>query len=131
MIKQEVEQAIGQIQGAFPDAAVETREDGQGGVYVVVDSVDLGPVYTEATRRTWIGFHLSFQYPIADVYPHHVRPDLARADAQALGTGMGVARFEGFARESVQLSRRTKEGAWALQSGLLKLQKVIEWARTL
>jgi hypothetical protein len=130
MINKDVAQAIGQMQGAFPNAAVETREDGQGGAYVVVNPVDLGPVYTEATRHTWIGFHVSFQYPISDVYPHHVRPDLARADGQAFGTGMGVARFEGFARDSVQFSRRTREGAWAQQSALLKLQKVIEWART-
>ncbi len=129
-LKPQVEYAIEQIKAYFPEASVTTKDDGQGGAHVLVDPVDLGEQYTPETRVTWIGFHVSFQYPIADVYPHHVRPDLKRQDGGALGEGMSVSRFKGFDRESVQLSRRTKEIDWRRHTALLKLQKVIEWARS-
>jgi hypothetical protein len=131
MMKAEVERALAQIRSHFSDASVQAREDGDGGAYVIVDPIDLGPLYTDETRHSWIGFRITFQYPLADVYPHHIRPDLKRLDDQPHGQGMGVTRFEGeFARESLQLSRRTKEVGWANQSALLKLQKVIDWVRT-
>ena len=130
-MKAEVQRAIAQIEYHFYAANVLAKEDGEGGAYVLVEPVDLGPLYTEETRHSWIGFRITFQYPIADVYPHHVRPDLKRVDNQPHGQGMGVTRFEGeFARDSLQLSRRTKEIGWVNQSALLKLQKVIEWVRT-
>jgi len=129
-VKTKVVEAVEQICRHFSSATVTTKEDGQGGAYVLVDQVDLGDLYTEVTRSTWIGFHIAFQYPIADVYPHHVRPDLARVDKRGLGQGMGNAQFPGFDRPSVQFSRRTKEAVWGKQTALLKLLKVIEWART-
>lgn len=129
-MKPEVAAAIQQIRLQFPDSNVETREDGQGGAYVVVDPVDLGPLYTEGTRQTWIGFLISFQYPFADVYPHHVRRDLARVDSRPLGEGMGHAEFQGFGRLSVQISRRSNSRDSSLETAVSKLLKVIHWAST-
>lgn len=129
-MKRKVGQAIEQIRRHFHNSAVTVKKDSHGGAYVVVDPVDLGETYTVETRSTWCGFHICFQYPIADVYPHHVRPDLKRIDGNPLGPGMGVTRFEGFDRDSVQLSRRTKEAGWGQHTALFKLLKVIEWART-
>ena len=128
-MNQKVEEAVEQIRTHFAESQVTTKEDGQGGAFVMVDPVDLGSTYTEATRHTWVGFHVTFQYPMADVYPHHVRADLARANRCGLGAGMGSAQLPGFDRPSVQISRRTKEVAWGTQSALLKLLKVIDWAR--
>jgi hypothetical protein len=129
-MKPEVTQAIEQLRLQFPDSAVEVKPDDQGGAYIIMDSVDLGTAYTEATQRTWIGFHLPFAYPFADIYPHHVRRDLARRDGRPLGEGMGFSRFEGFGRDSVQFSRRSNHRDAALETAVHKLLKVIAWAAT-
>lgn len=129
-MKQEVEHAIEQIRAQFPPSTIDVKDDGQGGAYVVVESVDLGERYTEGTRVTWIGFLIPFQYPFADVYPHHIRPDLTRVDGRPLGEGMGQSRFEGFARDSIQISRRSNQRDSSLETALHKLLKVIQWAKT-
>lgn len=129
MIKPEVIKAVDEIRRRFPDTAVEVRETGDGGAHVRVDPVDLGPVYTEATRRTWIAFKIGHDYPFSDVYPHHVRRDLARADAQPHGQGFSAASAEGWGTASLQLSRRANHRDATLDTALLKLLKVLDWAR--
>lgn len=129
MIKPEVMKAIEEIRRRFPDSAVDVRETGDGGAYVRVDPVDLGSVYTEATRRTWIAFKIGHDYPFSDVYPHHVRRDLARADDQPHGQGFSATTAEGWGSESIQLSRRSNHRDAALETALLKLLKVLDWAQ--
>lgn len=127
-MKAETCKAIEEIQKKFSSHTLSTKDDGQGGVYILLDAVDLGPVYTEQTRNTWIGFHIPFQYPFSDVYPHHVRPDLTRANGKPLGEGMQVTRYEGFSMASVQISRRSNHRDASLETALHKLLKVIDWA---
>ena len=129
-MKPEIEQAIEAIRKKFSVCEILIKEDGSSGAYVIVDSVDLGSVYSEETRNSWIGFHISFQYPFADIYPHHVRNDLTRGDNKPLGEGMQVTRYEGFDRQSVQISRRSKNRDPMLETALHKLLKVIEWVKT-
>lgn len=128
-MKPEVKKAIEEIRRSFPDSSVEVRETGDGGAHVRVNAVDLGPAYTEGTRQTWIAFKIGHDYPFSDVYPHHVRRDLARADGNAHGQGFGNATAEGWGAESVQLSRRSNHRDAALETALLKLLKVLDWAR--
>lgn len=129
MIKPEVMKAIEEIRRRFPDSNVEVRETGDGGAHVKVEPVDLGASYTEATRHTWIAFKIGHDYPFSDVYPHHVRRDLARADSAAHGQGFGNTTAEGWGMESVQLSRRSNNRDAALETALHKLLKVLDWAR--
>jgi len=119
----EIASAIKEIEQAVPESTVSLREDAEGGVYVIVDPVDPGPRY--AQRETWIGFHVTFQYPYSDVYPHFVRGDLARADGQVLGEGTSATTFEG--RPAIQLSRRSNRLNPADDTAALKLIKVLKW----
>ena len=75
---EDVEAAIEEIRAAYPEATVTAVADPEGGAYVTVDSIDPGPRYLP--RETWVKFHVTFQYPMSDVYPHFVRPDLRRTD---------------------------------------------------
>jgi hypothetical protein len=129
-VKPAVLEAIEQLKGQYPDSTFDVREDGQGGAHVLIDPVDLGQIYTEGTRGTWISFHIPFQVPFADVYPHHVRRDLARADGRPLGEAMSHAEAPVFGRLSVQLSRRSNHRDPNHETVLHKLLKVIEWAST-
>ena len=119
----EVRQAIDEIAAAFPDATVSVDADGEGGAYVSVRDVALAPIYRQ--RETWIGFHITYTYPAADVYPHFVREDLCRADGSPLGNGMSPRNFR--SRPAIQLSRRSNRRNPVTDTAALKLQKVLRW----
>jgi hypothetical protein len=133
MLTPEVEAAVAEIAANFPDCALSTEPDGQGGAFVILDSVLLGPPY--AQEKTWVGFHITQACPYADVYPHFVRGDLSRTDGKALGEGLGGGlRFPPTdvlampARPAVQISRRSNHrSASDLETPLLKLLKVLRW----
>jgi hypothetical protein len=120
-----VEQAIAEVRTALPDCAVTIREDGEGGAWVIVDDLKLGPPYLQDS--TWVGFRVTFAYPYADVYPHFVRGDLARVDGQPLGEAMSPSAFEG--RPAIQLSRRSNHLDPVRDTAMLKLGKVADWLR--
>ena len=121
----EVVSAIEEIREAFPETTVAAHDDGSGGAYVIVDSVDPGTQYEQ--RSTWIAFQITFQYPVADVYPHFVRHDLSRVDKAGLGEGMSLGSFGFDARPAIQVSRRSNRLNPATDTALIKLWKVLEW----
>ncbi len=119
-------QAVGEVREAFPECTVTARDDGDGGALVMVEGVPLGPPYVQAT--TWIAFAITRQYPYADVYPHFVRGDLARADGAALGGGMSLTAYLGQA--AVQISRRSNRLNPTTDTVAIKLTKVLHWLLT-
>lgn len=124
----EVAGAIDEIRAAFPDATVSVREDPDGGAFLTVDPVDLGAAYVQ--DETWVKFHITFQYPQSDVYPHFVRPDLARADGQPLGEGMSPVPSDNDDEPATQISRRSNQLNPATDTAALKLLKVLTWLRS-
>lgn len=122
----EVRMAAAEIAAVYPHVRLEP--DGDGGAYVVVEGLRLAPIYKQ--RETWMGFRITFPYPQADVYPHFVRGDLSRVDDAALGGGTSTGHsFNG--RAAVQLSRRSNRLNPAVDTALLKLQKVHQWLNSL
>jgi hypothetical protein len=121
----EVKAAVDEIRDAHPAATLTVREDGQGGALLIVEPVPLGDPYVQ--DETWIGFHITHLHPQADIYPHHVRGDLARRDGAALGSGISASSFEG--RPSMQLSRRSNRRDAATDGALLKLERILDWLR--
>lgn len=124
-----VEKAIAELRLAFPDAQLDVREDGSGGAYVLLEPVDPGPMYVQ--RETWVGFHIVFNYPYADVYPHFVRPDLTRVDGRpVMNPGMGIQSVTWPAwddRAALQLSRRSNRLNPRTDTATTKLMKVVGW----
>lgn len=119
-----IEQAIAEIKSAYPESQVTVREDGEGGAYVILEEVDLSPLYQPP--RTWVGFRITFQYPYADTYPHYVRGDLSRVDGRPLGQGTSSnTTFEG--RSAVQISRRSNRLDPRTETAVIKLHKVLTW----
>jgi hypothetical protein len=119
----EVEEAISEIERAFPVCPLESADDGQGGAFVTVKDVRISGPYEQ--DLTWFGFHITHTYPYADVYPHFVRHDLSRRDRQPLGEGIAVGNFR--SQSAIQVSRRSNRHNAATDTALLKLQKVIKW----
>lgn len=123
----EVKAAVEEIREAFPAASVTALEDGGGGAHVTVDPVKLSDVYTQ--DQTWVRFHITFQYPYADVYPHFIRPDLTRKDGKPLGDGMSVIDLPNNQGRAVQISRRSNKLNPESDTALVKLLKVLHWVR--
>ena len=128
-MKPAVEQALNELAEGLPDAAVAHLQDGDGGAFIIVDPVDLGPRYEP--RATWIGFHLTHIHPEADIYPHHidaavryVGPRETKGDG--LPGSMGRSQMPGFDRESIQISLRTRSLDPATYTALYKLHRVID-----
>ncbi len=135
-----VQKAIDAITGQFNRDRVLVAADREGGAYVMVEGVTLGAPF--AQDDSWIGFHIPSTCPYADVYPHFVRPDLARLDGASLGEGISTGHAfpdqaalktpgDMPARTAVQVSRRSnRKDTAGLETPLHKLLKVIQWLKT-
>ena len=127
-LKPAVEEAIKDLKKAFPRATVSPIEDGQGGAHVVVEPVPLDPqVFVQ--NETWVGFDLHFQLPYADVYPIHVRSDLARCDGVELRDAALHPNESFQGRPSLMLSRRSNNRDPEHDKPHLKVLRVLEWLR--
>ena len=90
-----------------------------------------GRAYVQPT--TFVVFLLPFNLPGADIYPVFVRDDLARHDGSALGEGLQRTTLswpgQPAQRPVIQISRRTRGGAFTSQTAVQKVEKVLEWLR--
>ncbi|HPE12424.1 MAG TPA: hypothetical protein PL091_07980 [Actinomycetota bacterium] len=118
-----------EIVRAYPD----TRHvaDGQGGAWIEIPEVEVGELYARSTSL--LICLLPFALPAADVYPIFFDRTLTRTDGSALGEGFAPTELswpgEPEPRAVTQVSRRTR-GDFALQTPLIKIEKVLEWVRT-
>src|ERR1700722_7510685 len=104
-MKPEVQAAITELESRYP-GRIQVTELGDGGAKVVVTGISLRDTpYLQ--EDTWCGFTITFAYPYADIYPHHVRPDLARKDGAALGQSFHP-NHNFYGEPAVMLSRRTR-----------------------
>jgi hypothetical protein len=127
-MKVEVSAGIEELKRQFSTSSFGVREDGQGGAYVVMEPVTLGPKYRPAA--TWVGFQIPAQYPYADIYPVFIRGDVVRADGVAfVAPVMPGHHFEG--RPAIQLSRRNSAAQSGLQKVPAKILKVLDFLEKL
>jgi len=131
VLKTAVEAAVAALREVYGEDQVHLVPDGQGGAWVEICAVELGDTYVQET--TFVIFLLPFNLPGADIYPVFVRHDLARHDGAALGEGLQCTTLSWPGhppqRPVVQISRRTRNGAFASQTAVQKIEKVMEWLR--
>jgi hypothetical protein len=131
LLKAAVEGSLADLTAAYGDAQVLVVPDGQGGAWVEVREVELSRAYVQPT--TFVVFLLPFNLPGADIYPVFVRDDLARHDGAALGEGLQRTTLswpgQPAQRPVIQISRRTRGGAFTSQTAVQKVEKVLEWLR--
>lgn len=137
-MKPAVQQAVGQLVEGLPDANVTAEDDPDGGAYVLVEDIDLGPAF--APRRSWIAFQITWTYPEADVYPHFIDakvkyvgegPTPNQHPDGNLPTSMTRAgTAPGFEKPAIQVSRRSNRRNPKTDSALAKLLRVLEFLRS-
>jgi hypothetical protein len=130
-LKSAVEDALAGLRAAYGEDQLLVVPDGQGGAWVEVREVDLGSTFIQPT--TFVVFLLPFNLPGADIYPVFIRHDLARRDGAPLGDGLQLTALswpgQPAERPVIQISRRTRGGAFASQTAAQKVEKVLEWLR--
>jgi hypothetical protein len=128
MLKGTVGAAIDAVRAAYPGIETRAVPDAQGGAWVEMLKVPLGPLYLQ--DASFFVFLLPFNLPGSDIYPFFVRPDLARLDGAPLGPAFQITQLswpgESQPRAVVQISRRTR-GSFALQTAPQKIAKVLDW----
>ena len=123
-MKQEVANAIEELKRAFPSSEVTSCEDGNGGVYVVVEEVEIGVRYQPSS--TWLGGHIPGLYPYTDIYPLFMGDDVRRADGVAFEAPVthGATFLE---RPALQISRRNNHTQHFPQTAVAKFLKVLHF----
>jgi hypothetical protein len=117
--------AIEGLKKAFPAARISVlSEDGQGGAFVAVEGVELGP--TLLPEKTWLGAQLPSNLPYADVYPLFVGADVRKADGSALAGPFAPMVWQG--RPAIQVSRRNNR-VGAGHTAVSKFVKVIAFLK--
>ncbi|MFT3674213.1 hypothetical protein [Aestuariivirga sp.] len=127
-MKSEVGLAIEELKRHFSSSVVDFQDDGSGGAFVVIESVDLGERYKP--RKTWLGAHIPPLYPYADIYPVFMGADVRRADGAEFSAPVTCgASFRG--RPAIQISRRNNLAGQTLQTAVGKLLKILKFLETL
>lgn len=137
-MKESVAAAIKEIIDAGIGTGVRTREDADGGAYVIVDGIPIGESFSPATP--WIGFHIVWTCPDADVYPHFADPSLKYVGSNAApnqypegNLPTAITRggtMPGFEIPAIQISRRSNHRNAETDSALQKLLRIIEFLRS-
>lgn len=125
-MKENVLEAINELKIAYGEGNVSAVPDGEGGAYVIVSNLDLGEKYTPSI--VWCGFRITHMYPEGQVYPHYLNPDLKRTDGQNYGSGF-QSKIQWNNKETIQVSRTSKNWNPALDTAQLKLEKLIAWIK--
>jgi hypothetical protein len=127
-VKVEVATGIEELKRQFVDASFIVRDDGQGGAYVVIERVSLGPGYRPDT--TWMGFQIPALYPYADIYPVFIGSDVCRTTgADFVAPVTRGHSFEG--RSAIQVSRRNGAAQTAPQKAVTKILKVMKFLESI
>nr|WP_062337544.1 hypothetical protein [Herbidospora sakaeratensis] len=117
-------EALDAVRAHFAGLPVEVVPDGAGGAHVLVEGVEVGPLYTP--NVTWLGFHLNSAYPHSDVYPHYVGK-VARVDGAPHGEAISDCEYQ--RRTALQLSRKSNKWDATVDSAANKAERVLKWFR--
>lgn len=124
-----VEKAIAEIKATFVGHQVNVESDSDGGAYVTVQGLHLGDQYTPNT--SWVAFHITFQYPHADVYPHFCVAGLKRNGQEVTDPfHKGEWKTPTITVPATSVSRRSNHRNAAVDTAAIKLMKVLEFIRS-
>ena len=127
-MRQDVTKAIEELKKAFPSSNILSREDGDGGAYVIVEDVAIGCRYRPSS--TWIGGHITALYPYADIYPLFIAEHVRRADGVAFEPPV-TAGAQFIDRPALQVSRRNNHSQHYPQTAVAKFVKVLQFLEDL
>lgn len=136
-MKTDVETAIAQLRCGLPGHAIRVKEDNDGGAFVVIDDLGIGANFDPS--RSWIGFHITFPYPDADVYPHFLDAAVryvgsaptpnTHPDGDLPTPLTRGAQMPGFDLPAIQVSRKSNHRNPDDDTALHKLLRILDFLR--
>ena len=99
---------------------------GDGGALVTVHSLEIGEAWTSVSID--LAFHIPFNYPFAPIYPYYTRPDLSRADGQAVPPALQRVDWNG--APHTQVSLRANRWNPAVDTAVGAVIQVQRWFRS-
>src|SRR5579872_2995831 len=124
----DVSRGIEELKRQFSGLPFAISEDGQGGAHVVIEGVTLSARFNP--QKTWLGFHITAQYPYADIYPVFIDGGVTRADGVAFSAPVTNGHlFQG--RNAIQVSRRNGAAGTTAQKATSKILKVLDFLEKL
>jgi len=137
-MKPEVERALSELRDDLPGHELTVREDSDGGAFAMVSGIDIGEAFQPSV--SWVGFHITWLYPDADVYPHFIDPAVRYVgsgeapnkypDGDLPTSVSRGATMPGFDRPAIQISRQSRRRDPATDSALQKLLRVVAFLRS-
>lgn len=122
-----VEQAIAEIQATFPGHQVDVEPDSDGGAYVTVRDLPLGDQYTPSV--SWVGLHVTFQYPHPALNQLFCVAGLKKNGADVTAPfHKGEWTPPSGKVAATMISRKSPGWDAAVDTAAIKLLKVLEWA---
>ena len=105
---------------------------------MIVDAINIGENF--APSVAWIGFHITWPYPDADVYPHFIDPTVRYIGSAptpnqhpegnlpaAMSRGQTMPGFE---MPAIPVSRRSNHRNAETDSALQKLLRIVAFLRS-
>lgn len=137
-MKPAVANAMEELAASAPGSGLRSLPDADGGAYVIVDGIEIGTCFDPTT--SWIGFHLLWPYPDADVYPHFIDDGIRyvgsgdapnqHPDGDLPTSLTRGAEMPGFKLGAIQVSRRSNHRSAETDTALCKLLRIIDFLRT-
>jgi hypothetical protein len=138
-MKPDVAQALDELTTGLPAAKIRSKEDADGGAYVLVDDIGIGDSFEPAS--SWIGFHIAWPYPDADIYPFFIdaknryvgsgnAPNQYPEGNLPAAMSRGDTKMPGFELPAIQVSRRSNRRNAQTDTALTKLLRIIEFLQT-
>jgi|GEM_PF-1023066 len=138
-MNREVETALAELEEKSPGGAVRHLEDGEGGAWVVIPDVDIGPNFSPS--KSAVGFHVTSAYPEAIPYPHIIdagilytgdepRPNIHPDGNLPAAMTRGTFTVLNEPKEGIQVSRSSPSRDPLGDTALAKLMRVLNFLRT-
>ncbi len=90
----------------------------------MVESVAIGARYEP--ERSWLGGHITAQYPYADIYPVFMDATVRRRDGSAFEAPI-TAGHDFCGRPAIQISRRNNQMQNSGQTAVAKFLKIVDF----
>ena len=127
-MKNEISEAIDELKCVLGEKNVEVNPDNIGGAYVTINNIDIGDKF--APSIIWCGFYINHMYPMSDIYPHFINPEIKLSNGEDLkGPFQIINNWNN--RISMQVSRRSNRWNPAQDTAQMKLEKVLDFIKNI
>jgi hypothetical protein len=104
---------------------VRHEPDGEGGAYVVVEGIELGPNWSATSAE--LAFHLAYNFPASSIYPYYLQSDVVPAGG---AFPQALQRVEWRGSPMIQVSLRQERWDPRRDNAVGAVMQTQDWLRS-